>query len=368
MADDKLPEMHDDFAGWYRDVEIATDPDRLSRRWAGVVGLFDGMTVQDVEALIRLTFRSKQGPGSEALQRIRKPFRDADDSFQTHGNDREVEVLSAAALAVLLEQDGPVAVSAALAVSTASFGGVRRPAVSTDLVQLAESAIRRMSETMRRRPSVNLQLPNTLQKLDFGKSAETVRAAPNAEGFAQAFTLAAESVRTTITGIARNHASAVQAVHRFSMIQDEELQMLWWLIGGQSWELQMAFSDIPQDAKPLLLATELAGMTNYSPGPISIAALLSRAGVTGGEAIKISASINAADGAWLSKVIESGSYSPITQPLHFAIQRQRETDGGTAWIPGWVAVAGLESDPALSPIALAVQFYRERLLAKVSPE
>jgi len=81
------------------------------------------MTDQDVENALRVVFRAKAPTTADGLARIRQPFKDADDLFDMHGNDREIEVLCGAGLAVLLERSDDQAASGALAITTATLNG-----------------------------------------------------------------------------------------------------------------------------------------------------------------------------------------------------------------------------------------------------
>jgi hypothetical protein len=61
-------------------------------------------------------------------------------------------------------------------------------------------------------------------------------------------------------------------------VQDEELNVLWWLHGGHSELAKVPFGELPVAQRPLVLAAELSDLSTILPGPPSLAALLSRAG------------------------------------------------------------------------------------------
>ena len=368
MADEEKAVMHPEFGRWYGAVSLGEDREKTNRRWAGVSALVAGATRADVESMICVTFRIKQEASAESLARIRKPFKDADDLFEMHGNDRELEVLSGAVLAVLFEKGGDNAATAALAVTTAALGGARRFDLPMDLTALAEQTIARIAEERRKRPDLTRHASAESTKLDFDKSVAKVTEAPNWESVKAAFTLAAESVATVIGKVARANAGAIDAANTFISIQDEELEMLWWMFGERSDDLDCPFSVIPAEAQSLVLAKELADATQFLPGPISAKPLLSRAGLKDKKKVTISAAVNRCESKWLSSFVTDSSFSLVSQPIHFAIRRKLETGDQTSWIAGWAATAGVDADHAMSPLTLGTLFYRERLLALFSKE
>ncbi|MGB8266897.1 MAG: GTPase-associated system all-helical protein GASH [Candidatus Velthaea sp.] len=363
MADAQAPPMHPDFARWYSVVALGENQPLRQGRWMGISSTIAVADRGVVEALIRLAFRTRQPAAPAALEKIRKAFKAADDTFDMHGNDRELEVLAGACLAVLMQGGKKVGAAAAIAVSTTAVAGARKPDLPMDLEVIAESAIDQIAEASRKRPDMSRMTSSEAPKFDFEQAAAKVREQPaNPDFVAQAFTLAADSIRSALSAAARQQATIVQAIDNFLRLQDEELQMLWWLTGGRSWDYDCAFESVPAEAQPLVFAKELADSTGTLPGPASVKALLSRAGLKERKKLTIPAAINAADTAWLQKVIAQDDPSPFSNPIHFAIKRQLETGAGEAWIPGWEATTGVSAIHSMSSLTLGMLFYRERAL------
>ncbi|MGP1667699.1 MAG: GTPase-associated system all-helical protein GASH, partial [Rhodanobacter sp.] len=302
---------------------------------------------KDVEALIRLAFKNRQPANIAQVQKIRLAFKTADEKFEMQGNDRELQVLAAASLAALMNEGDDTGAVAALAVTTASLAGARKPDLPMDLLVLAEGAIDKIAETNRKRPNLAAHTSTAAPKFDFEKSAAKVKAEANAEGFAQAFTMAADAVRLSFIEIARRQANAARAMGEFLRVQDEELQMLWWLTGQRSFDLDCTFEAIPSNAQPLVFGKELADSTEVLPGPVSVKALLSRAGLEDRKKLVLSTAISATDVAWLQTFMPEGEPSPVSTPIHFGIKRQLETGVGDAWTAGWAAAVGVAADFAV---------------------
>jgi GTPase-associated system helical domain len=264
--------MHPDFPRWYREVGVEENRDRIKCRWAGTSSLVENFTIDDVEPLLRLVFHAKVRPSADSLSRVRQFYKDADDLFDMKGNDREMEVLGGTALAVLLEKSGGIVANIALAVTTTALEGARVVQLPMDLGALAETAIARIAEAQRARP--------TRPKLTFKKAKEALSQFDTA-GVSNAFDSAAEAIN-----------SAFASSDRFIAIQDEELEMLWWVLNERSEDLGKAFEDLPAKARPLILAKELAQATAFSPGPRSVKGLLWRSGLTDTKKISIADAVN----------------------------------------------------------------------------
>jgi hypothetical protein len=356
--------MHPEFARWYGALSVDNDVDRRTARWAGVCGVVTNVDRARVEALLRLAFGGRATPSPQSVQSIRDAFKAADDAFEMSGNDRELQVLAAAALVVLMQDPKAVQGSAAaLAVTTSSFGGARSPSLPMDLAALGEAAIISRGEINLKRPDLNSFVSPELPKVEFDKAVTKVQQTPNWTGVAEAFGLAAESVRAGFGAMARRQAKAMSAVDRFIRAQDEELQMLWWLTGQRSEVCRCAFEEVPADARPLVFASELADCTEFLPGPPSVRGILSRARLPGNTKLAVSAAVNACPVDWMTRLVQDNDPSPLSAPLHAAVKRQLETGAGDAWIAGWAATIGVAATHALPPLTLGELFYRERLLS-----
>jgi hypothetical protein len=154
MGDSARP-MHQDFARWYEAVSVGDAAMRRNARWEGVVSLLTQAEREMVEALLRLAYGGRAAPAAQAVQTIRQAFKDADETFDMNGNDRELQVLAGAALAALMEdRESGEAPAAALAATTASLGGARKTNLPMNLAALGEAAILRHGEANRKRPAL----------------------------------------------------------------------------------------------------------------------------------------------------------------------------------------------------------------------
>lgn len=362
MADVDAPPMHEDFVRWYGTVSLDDDQRRQRARWKGVSSVVRSADTNTVEGLLRLAHRSRQAPTADVVGKIRHAFKSADGGFEMSGNARELQILAGVCLAVLMETDKDFGARAALLATTAGLGGARQPHLPMDLAGLGETAIVRWGEANRKRPTLTTHSLSEPPRFDFKTAGAKVMDEQSWEVFPEAFGLAANTMRGAMKRLAQGWASTILAVDNFLRVQDEELQMLWWLTGQRSFGYDRAFDAIPADARPLVLASELADMTKFLPGPPSIKGILSRAGLKERKKVRIPVAVNAVDSDWLQALLGAADPSLVSTPLHAAIKRQLETGPGEAWVPGWAKSTGVNDDHALSGLALGNLFYRERLL------
>jgi hypothetical protein len=355
--------MHRDFARWYATVSVDHDVARRDARWEGVSAVVTDAERPTVEALLRLAFGGRALPATQTVHAIRQAFSAADETFEMSGNDRELQILAAASLVVLMEDlDEAEGSTAALAASTAFFAGARKPDLPMDLAALAEAAIVKRADAIRVRPSLAAFATASVPKFKFETAVAKLREKADFNGVAEAFTVAADLTRTNLLAVAERSAKGFQAVDSFIRVQDEELQMLWWLTGQRSEVYDCAFETVGADAQPFIFAMELADHTEFPPGPPSVKALMSRAGLKEGRKISIATAVNAVRPAVLAHLVSEADCSPLSTPLHAAIKRQLETGAGMAWVAGWAATAGVDEAYALPGLTLGELFYRERLL------
>jgi hypothetical protein len=356
--------FNEDFGRWYRSLDLGSDPQTYEKRRAGTAALAKQVTREDVEALVRVAFKSRHVPASEALARLRHPLKGADDGFPMQGNDRELQIISAAALAELLRGDGGASPAAALAASTAAVGGLRRPELPLDLAEAAEASLATQCEKTRARPDMAKLAAPDFPKADFEKSAAKVQGQQDWNGVIAAFGLVTEASRLAHESLWKRCSGALATAGSYIAIQDEELNMLWWLIGERSADLDRPFAKVPAPERTLVLAKELAELTAFLPGPPAVKSLLARACVNEQDEHTIAECVNACDDDWLHPLVEGAEPSPVTRPLHFAIRRRIEAGDKISWVAAWAATTGLDAAKKLSGLQIAVLFYRERLLAR----
>lgn len=351
------------FYAWTKEFQLGEGSEPLSQRWRAISSFADNAEDADVEALVRLAIGSRHAPSPEWIAILEEAFREEYPAFTASSNARELQVLAACCLLhISQDPNNEVANLAALASATASVAGQRKFSLSGDLPQAADEALRSLYLIAARRPT--LAVGGQYKPL-FEAAVQKARGQQDVATLTEALALAGTAATSAVNQNQAKTQEVVEALaHRLDQ-QDEELQMLWWLIGERSEDLACSFDDLPNAARPLVLAKELASHTLLPPGPPTVRAILSRAKLAGKEKVVLVDAVAAAPFEWLKSLVSSQVASPVTQPLHFAIARQVETGPGKAWVAGWAAATDLPQDTALPPLTLAELFYRERLLTRL---
>lgn len=355
MAERKIAPLDADFVRWIG--EISLEEGAAAARWPGVQKLASQSDPQLIEVLVRLAFSTKapaSGHKDPALSEKLQSFHGAFASVAGYdpAAKREAQVLAACTLARLFRFEA----GAPLAVTIASLGGAHVPELPMNLVALAEGAIKVLAKSRRVRPDIaSLQIVQT----EIGTETE-VQAESGVSG--KVLEELRQSANDSLEAFADDYNASVEKMATYMRVADEELQMLWWLIGGRSIDLEVELAKVEVSAQPLIFARELADLTAVSPGPIALEAIMTRAGLKTRGKLSIAEAVNAVSQDWATDVTAELAPSPVTSPLHFALDKRIEAGAADAWAKGWSAVTGVAEDFALSPIRLSELFYRERLL------
>jgi hypothetical protein len=345
--------MKAEFLRWYEAVALPVDPDVVDARLVAVQDVAKSVTHDELEALIRVAFRSKQQTAA-MTGAIRAKLAGVDGML----GDEEFRLLAAATLTDVLRADDDLAALAATMVNTAALNGLRTVRQPMDIPGLASATRTALARTTRRRPV--LRMP-AMPPLTVDPEQAVAADDPN-----EALALLAAACSDVVKELADRISEFEQQTARYISIQDEELNMLWWLQGGRSYTLGQPFGDIPRDQRPIVLACELAEATFAIPGAASIQSLLARAGVDDLEPLTIAAAVQCLPTKALRDIcpIElEAKISPVTTPLHEAFKRRLEVEGDS-WIAGWASVCEIDSGTKLSPLHLADLCYCEQLILR----
>ncbi len=349
------------FKSWMGEFHFDDGGERQEQRWSALQKLAAEADEKDIETLLALTLNARNGASPESTAKILSPFQATDPEFTVAQNAREIQVLSAASLThIAMSRGRELSAIAALSLSTGLVGGARKPILPLDLHALTDKALSALSHGVGRRPDV--PLVKVVPKISFEAQAAKITAQPDWNVTAQALSACGTLSDAGLQNLVNQCATITRAVITTLRQQDEELQMLWWLLGGRSDDLDIAFDAIAAEVQPLVLGKELAVHTTLLPGPRSIRALLQKAGLKTRGKVSLEAAINACKPEWLAPLGTTSQISSVAHPIHFAIARQVETGPSPDWAANWAAVTGIPRDISLPPLILAEQFYRERLL------
>ncbi|SFR71064.1 hypothetical protein SAMN05428960_0315 [Mitsuaria sp. PDC51] len=353
--------MHKDFAGWYASLSLGEDADALGKRWASVVDVTEDTSEADMSLLVQVAFGLKTAPSELSVLKAKFTIPEL-----PQPGDREVALLAAAVLFHDMDGNYPDAGLVASLIKSTSCFGLRAYDQPVDLIGTSENTLRKLSETSRRRPELEptKALRTTLEANEVAAAAKHAESGQHVE----AIKALAAATSKLVSAIVKRQNKFESDVKTFVTVQDEELDMLWWLHNGYSIDRDVPFAEVPIDSRPFVIARELARLTKVLPGPTALDSMLTRTGVSEGPNRSIASAVQGIDLAWINATLEAlpeGATSKHWTPILFAFERRVETDGAAGWETPWAALTAMSIQAELSPMQLAQALYRELIVAQL---
>ncbi|WLH84328.1 GTPase-associated system all-helical protein GASH [Pseudomonas sp. FP2338] len=289
-----------------------------------------------------------------------------DASFSLVNNGREARILAAIALEELIESGKPHAI---LSILTGSLAGTVRPSQGEWLIGVARSAQARFSVSNRSLGTIETTVTAPGLTKSVGEEVELV---VNGEMDKLAITLG--KMRTESHSLTKSTAAqvstALTAMNRQMRLMREESQILWWLFGEYSRDLDRPFANLDIHQAAIAGAIDLATLTTVSTlGPIAAPTMLQRvlalAKKPKGQVSRaLSATIDSFSGEDLNSLNINTDVPVQLVPISTAIDLAR-TLGPGAWHARFKQLTGLDAGTSFEPVVLAEQLYREHLLGQL---
>ena len=357
--------MDAEFERWMEESEIELDPKMRAARWKSLQALLASSSTDQTECLVRLAFDMERiKPADQEREELVQAFKKGDSTFDGR-KGHELQILASMVLARLVKRDDAYGHEAALAILCASAGGTRTEIGSLCLVERAREHLDRTVQRHGADISIAEMLDDAVGTLDFTPAVGKLTQGIDQASLKEAFTAMASAIDAKMKTLHAATVEAAKAADRVLARQEQELGMHWWLTGGRSNRLKAAFEDLESLVRPLVLAKELSDLTQDRLGPASIDALLIRAGVSTSRRTTIPAVVAACEPELIEWLSQQQS-SPMTSPLHFAIDRQREMGVGDEWVAPWSKTAEIDVAREFTELDLAMQFYRELRLLELA--
>lgn len=350
------------FADRYKSAGLAPGNDVIALRQEPFENLRKSANVSMILDLSRLYFGLLVPYGAEWF---REAFAETDLSFSMIDNEREASVLSACLLGAIID-DGNI--FAAIAPLVASAGGARTPLSNSDLLEYARQAIAKHSVASRQENSADItkiKLPakakavasmaTIIETSDWGSLAETVKA------------VSAESLEATKT-LTNQIFSVIKPMAEQVRDLREEVNMLWWYIGGWSHALEKPFAELDIGTSALMAGLDLARLVQGESGPTAASAILHRLVVNhrsdGQTPISLDTAIDSVPSGTISSFDFTAQIAQVGDlcPILCALSKAEDIGTGSSWHAAFKKATGLEASVPFKPLDLAMQVYRESLL------
>jgi len=361
--------MHENFADWYRVASVDPQQVPLDLRWKGVEDFAEDVEKSTSLDVVRLLF-GKPTKSSDFDSTFRSAFKKVDDSFAMRANELEMEVLAGATIVHLLgSKNRGLADAVALAIVCADFQGLREKPTLGEIIELAQKHLHERSDGLRSQLTTPSIKPLTVKSSDLvdNNTAQSTGA------------LTWSVIQPVIEKLGKLPDKLVtpinKALEKLSLqmlLQQEESNMLWWLFSEHSRDIKTSMLQVGHPAASLVAGKELADLTLVLPGPVAAEAFLDRMlQVVAKNRKHKETTIQEALAArpikeWKKQAIEEVNLDALDDlcTVHFAMRQSADAMSNNEWAPAFEKRAGVQSDAGLSPVLLAMQVYRERLLIK----
>lgn len=351
-------------ADGYRAAGLAATAEALKARQASFDKMRDSIDPAIAIDVVRLYFGLPVPRGTDWF---RDSFGAADPTFSLIDNAREVSVL-AAGLLEAAASDGKL--YASLAILTAAAGGSREPVARPELIDAMRYAIEEKAIESRQQQPAN---PKQITLPAASKLIEELTALTQAPEVGKASALlkqVSEESAAITTSLSKQVFAVIHPLAAQILTLREEVEMLWWYIGGWSRILGKPFAGLDIGLAAVLAGIDMADMSRSAVGPAAAPAVLQRVLTTGRKSIPSKIAVTDAvdalpeDDFDCLALGEKLAVVPDICPVLTAFAKAGEIGRGTAWHTSFAKVTGLGAKITFSPLELAMQAFRERLILR----
>ena len=349
--------MHRHFGDWYREASLKPTAETLEKRWAGIEEFAGEAADRKSRALDSLRlFYDLSASQDSFIDTLAQTFAEHDASFPMRKNRGELRVLSGAAVVHLItEMPAAFGDMLSLGVVSANCQGLRGDLLVPDVLRIARDHLG--GRSLRRRPSPGYPGVGTMPKISPGATGDVAD---------EAIQKLAESIRSLHEGVSK----AGEWLSVVLELQQEEVDILWWLFGGASRDLGTPFAELDSPAACLIAGKELADLVTVMPGPLAADHMLREMlrnvpDDSVGEA-SIQVVVNSALKEWRATLVQQGEFEAVRDlvPLHLAVFKSLETKGKADWISAFQTMSGIKTRTKIARLLLSLQMYHERLFMR----
>jgi hypothetical protein len=357
--------MHNEFADWYRTASVDLPEGFLTQRWQGVEEAANGLTSEQIIALVRL-FAIRPAVGVKTPEFLDAAFRKYDVGFPTRDHLQELRVLAGAVLRIAIENGRAAGIAAAAGMGCATFGVRYQALPNKEHVDFARKFLTKRATEIRAGtiPIAKVKALSS-ERLEELLPAQmfTPNQTPNMR--APLFDAIVEQSKAIQAG-----DSILSALKIALQSQREELNLLWWLQVEFSRDLSRPFSQLRHTAAACILPFELADLTLFVPGSTAIFGILvSALAQTSGAVCSIQQGINATPRDWRAgRVGQQENPVDVLCPIAFAMAKSLETDGEDDWVPVYKKFCDVQIDESLETRDIAYQIYSECIFDRALTE
>jgi GTPase-associated system helical domain len=354
--------MHEHFADWHHRGSFAVSAEQLAARWSALQTVLDKTATTPERRLEMVRIAHQQDADAEIHDSLETNLQSGDALFPMADNAFLLGIVVSAALIDRFESKPDAATTAAaLGVRSATALGWS-PALD-ELPAAANDYLLR--EAQRIRPTEPAAAGDVVGPVKKSIAPVTAQTSQGASAPAAELGAALDSIAAGLNGLqtaARGDGAIVASLR-------EQLNILWWLFGEQCYCMETSFADIAPAAAPLVLAVDLAALTERVPAPRASRAFLLKAlrlVSAAAEEVAAADAINSTPREVRMRVaIPAQERARVFTPVAELIRRSLETTNKNDWVASGMGATGFAAKSKVAPVDLAERLYEEQLLTRL---
>lgn len=365
--------MQENFPNWYREADLEADSDTLENRYSAIESYSENVNGPKCINLVRLLMGF--AVDEPFINDYTMYFSKNDSAFPTRNNLLELSVLAGATIVEIIENIDKYDYIAALATISGSFlPHSNNPPVS-EIISEAKDFISNQAAKLRSDLSTS-----SLPKIVVTKKIQTTikqhktsienDEVPDHKELGKLFYEVSSEADEKVNEIARKVRKSTKTMLRAINLLSEETNILWWVFGEYSRDLNIKMKALDQEAVCMVAGKELSDLVDAAPGPLSADAFLMKIMESGRSDLPhkliLKDAINKSPREWREKWIGDREITDnlnMICPIHFAAKTSLLTEDDETW---WNVYIKSNGDISLekSPLKFAKQLYWEGLLLK----
>lgn len=351
----------------YGKLGLTTPAAIIEGRYPGIEAAANALTIERLPELLLTLFGKASADGADFLNH----FAASDPTFDVRPTDKEAALLAAAVADYAMTEELDIAGEIALSMTTAAMGGIRPPAIASNILSLADEVLAMEQEAQQAPPEPRKKAapPVALtQAIDTIKGLQ-----PNPNSVPQivpAMITALEQLQSYAASASQQAAGMNNSLLAHVAKLEEETRIHWWVVGGWSAETDSFFRDLDTAKAAIQAGWELAGKVSSSLGLHAAPALLDMVIGRGREdlsGLALAVAAIAPKLEWRKAHFGAIAGGPLAPLLPISTMLGLSSDSGDEddWKPAFTRKTGLDPETNIAPLGLAAQIYRERLVRKL---
>ncbi len=358
MADDDAF----DFADAFREFHPGAERSLVEARVAALAKLSTEArkTVDKIVGLTRIAFGIPLAVSDQTGEWLQATIREKEAGFSLSRDREDARIMSAIVLDSILQAGNFDRVATLLL--TATFAGQRR-APGPGKLELAARDI--FLDSARNR---GLKFNTRISKSQWRDTSKAMAGV--------ATNIDATTVKTALDAvIAEAKAAEERAIAKFNATLNqlttenvrlaEEIDLLWWHLGGWSYILKRPLDSIEATSLPFVIGSDVAQMVNNLPGPHGALGIIRKAlGTSADEKQTIEATLKAVEPDDRTKLLVNARDKDVIASLNHGLALLDDETTADSFARTFQKRTALSSDAELTRFEIASQAYFERLFIK----